>query len=243
MSRSNPTDNQPHPCTKWIDWAGGEDAGFWKYYDKEEKRDVSLGDAITFIPLDRTSTIKGFHEKTQSGIYSNEIRDIKQDVLVVKAHKGGTLAEGTYAQIKDRVKVQGGSFATVLYVAMKFDGVLSIASICFKGASLRPWMDFESKNRSELYKKAVTIKGYVDAKKGRTNYRHPETFALREVSPETDARAIELDKVLQAFLTTYFGRTRADAAKPADHVSEDIGSNEPPLPEESLAIDDDDIPF
>ena len=207
MSRSNPTDNTPHPCTRWIEWDGSN--GEFRYYDKEKKENVTLGNTLTFILLDQTATIRGWHDASASGIYSNEVRDIKQDVLVVKAFKGGLLAEGTYSTIRDRIIAQDGHFTANLYVAIKVGDELSIASVQLKGAALSSWMDFAKKNRVDIYKKAIRCKGYEEGTKGKIKFRTP-IFSIAEVSPETDAKALDCDRVLQEFLTGYFKRTRTE---------------------------------
>lgn len=239
MSRSNPTDNAPHPCTRWIEWDGSN--GEFRYYDKEQKKNVSLSDSLTFILLDQVATIKGWHDASDSGIFSNEVRDIKQDVLVVKAFKGGPLATGTYSQIRDRVIAQGGHFTANLYSAIKAGEDLAIASVQFKGAALNSWVEFSKKNRSELYKKAIRCKGYEEGKKGKIVYRTP-IFFLADVSPETDAKALDCDRILQEFLKSYFARPRAEQVAQPDPPD----SDEPP-PHTRLpgGIDelDDDIPF
>lgn len=240
MSRSNPTDNAAHPCVRWIEWDGSN--GGFRYYDKETKKNVSLEDGLTFILLDQVATIKGWHDASDSGIFSNEVRDVKQDVLVVKAFKGGTLAEGPYKQIRDRVIAQGGHFTANLYSAIKIGEELAIASVQFKGAALNAWVEFSKKHRSELYKKAVRCKGFDEGKKGKITFRTP-IFHLAEVTAETDARAIECDRVLQEFLKSYFGRTRVEqvATPPADLPAP---NGEPPPAKRGTFDDmDDDIPF
>ena len=215
MSRSNPTDNMPHPCTRWIEWDGSN--GEFRYYDKEKKENIPLGNKYTFILLDQLATVKGWHDASESGIFSNEIRDITQDVLVVKSFKGGPLAEGTYKTIRDRIIAHGGHFTANCYIAIKSDTGLAIASIQFKGAALSAWMEFGKKNRGELYKKAIRCNGFEEGKKGKITFRVP-IFSLTDVSPETDAKAIECDKELQEFLKGYFSRTRTEqvARPPAD---------------------------
>ena len=215
MSRSNPTDNLPHPCTLWMEWDGSN--GEFRYYDKEQKKNISLGNNLAFILLDQLATVKGWHDASESGIFSNEVRDIVQDVLVVKAFKGGTLAEGCYKQIRDRIIAHGGHFTANLYVAIKAGNELAIASVQFKGAALSSWMEFSKKNRGELYKKVVRCKGFEEGKKGKIVFRTP-IFGLAEVSPETDSKAIDCDRVLQEFLKSYFARTRVEQVEklPAD---------------------------
>ena len=246
MSRSNPTDNAPHPCVRWMEWDGTN--GEFRYYDKDKKEKVSLGNSMTFVLLDQLATIKGWHDASESGIFSNEIRDIVQDTLIVKAFKGGTLAEGAYKAIRDRIIAHGGHFTTNLYVAIKIGDDLAIASVQFKGAALSSWMEFSKKNRSDLYKKAIRCKGFDEGKKGKITFRTP-IFSLADVSPETDAKAIECDKELQTFLASYFKRTRSEQVaapvKPDNDAAPDydLGPPDDMPPRSDFSDMDDDIPF
>lgn len=229
MSRSNPTENSSHPATRWIEWDG--ENGALRYYDRAEKRNVGMGDKFTFILLDQLGTVKGWHDASDSGIYSNEVKDARAQPFLVKAFKGGVLAEGFYAQIKDRVAAFGGQYVTNLYVAMR-DGSspLAIASLQFKGAALREWMEFSKANRSDLYKKAIGIDGSKEGKKGSVTFKTP-TLKMRDITPETDAQATELDMQLQTFLKSYLSRTTAEnAAKPAAQEQEHEPEEQPPPP-------------
>ena len=227
MSRSNPTDATRNPAVRWFEWAGGTDGGFVRYYDKATEKQVSLGDAekggkFLFILLDELATVKGWHDASESSIYANEVRDTRQDILVVKAFKGGELASGLYANIKDRIVAVGGYFVSSCYIAFKDDeGKLQIGNIRFKGASLGAWMDFKKecpskkdasgKNVKAFYVDAVKIEGFEQQKKGGTTFRIPK-FALAPLSAETNAQAVALDAELQAFLSDYLKRPRVEAA-------------------------------
>jgi hypothetical protein len=124
MSRSNPTDGARNPASRWFEFASGVDGGFVRYYDKEAEKQVALGDAntggtFTLILLDELATVKGWHDASESGIFANEVRDTRQDILVVKSFKGGELASGLYADIKDRIVAVGGHFVSSCYIAYK----------------------------------------------------------------------------------------------------------------------------
>jgi hypothetical protein len=142
MSRSNPTDGIRNPSTRWFEFASGADGGFVRYYDKDAEKNVELGDAkeggkFLFILLDELATVKGWHDASESAIYANEVRDTRQDALVVKAFKGGELASGLYAGIKDRIVAVGGHFVASCYIAYKDGDALRLGNIRFKGAG--PW--------------------------------------------------------------------------------------------------------
>lgn len=243
MSRSNPNDqNNPNPSVRWYEWNG--EKGLVRYYDKDAKINVECPE-FTFLLLDQLGSVRGWHESSQSGIYSNEVRDTRQDAIVVKAFKGGTLAEGIYKDIKDRVNSLGGSFTANCYAAVKIDGELKIASIRFKGAALGAWMEFTKANRSQIYKQAIKIASFTEGKKGRVIFRVP-VFALTPLSEATNQIALGLDAELQEWLSGYLKRTTTEkvaAVETAHHVSdEDVaqGMDEGYGPPD---VTDDDIPF
>lgn len=237
MSRSNPHVNAPNPAQRWFEWNG--EKGTVRYYDKDAKENVDVSLPFAFLLLDELASVRGWHEASQSGIYSNEVRDTRTDILIVKAFKGGTLAEGVYKDIKDRVcsRAVGGAFNANCYMAFKNGGdELAMGAIRFKGSALGAWMDFRKDHRSELYNKAVEITGYTEGKKGRIVFRVP-TFGLRDVSKGTNNIAVALDAELQAYLTAYFGRRTGDQTEP---VSDSL----PPADDDhSQPLTDDDIPF
>jgi hypothetical protein len=251
VSRSNPNENGiPNPSTRWFEWNG--EKGVVRYYDKETQQNVEVGTDFTFLMLDQLGKVGGWHDASDSAIYSNEVKDTRQDVLIVKSFKGGIHAEGIYKDIKDRVGSIGGSFIASCYIAYKRDDGLAIGNIGFKGAALHAWSEFAKANRANLYKKAVRIKGYTEGQKGRVVYRVPQ-FALVDTTPETDKVAIALDAELQAFLKHYLTKNKRDQveATPAPHVGdEQVGESfgtddywqrrEPVAP---AVITDDDIPF
>lgn len=236
MSRSNPNDNgSPNPAVRWFEWNG--ETGSVRYYDKDTKQNVDVGSQFRFMLLDQLGSVRGWHEASESGIYSNEVKDTRKDVLIVKAFKGGTLAEGLYKDIKDRINTLGGQFVTNCYMAFKHDhDDLAIGSLRFKGAALNAWMEFCKANRSALYKKAIAITGYSEGKKGRVIFRVP-TFEVVDVSPETNDQAVSLDAELQEWLAGYLARnTREQVERQPAHEAEYEQDVPPPT-------EYDDIPF
>jgi hypothetical protein len=240
MSRSNPHENgTPNPAVRWFEWNG--ENGIVRYFDKDAKQNVDVGADFTFVLLDELGCVRGWHEPSQSGIYSNEVKDTRQDVLIVKSFKGGQLAEGLYKDIKDRVNTVGGQFNANCYIAFKNGGGdLSIGSLRFKGAALGTWMEFRKAHRSELYSKAVRIKGFTEGKKGRITFRMP-ILEIVDVSVADDRAAQRLDKQLQDYLAGYLKKTKRDQVDAAHVSDEDVaGSYDEQAPP---PLTDDDIPF
>lgn len=254
MSRSNPTDGARNPSTRWFEWAGGDEGGFVRWYDKETKQHIKMDGPFTFLLLDELSTVKGWHEPSESSIYANEVRDLRQDALVVKSFKGGELATGLYTSIKDRIVAKGGHYHASVYLAYKEGAELRIGNLGLKGAALGAWMDFKKaapmkkdvngKSLKAYFVDAVTVAGFVEAKKGGTTFRVPK-FALKEVAEATNLQAVALDTELQAFFAEYLKRPRAEAVKPPETNGDTPPDDDTPPPEHRGAFDDmaDDIPF
>jgi hypothetical protein len=135
MSRSNPTEGTRNPSTRWFEWAGGEEGGYVRFYNKETKAQVPVEGAFTFLLLDELSTVKGWHEASESSIYSNEVRDTRQEVLVVRSFEGGELASGIYTSIRDRIVALGGHYCVSLYLGYKDGDGLKIGNLNLKGAA------------------------------------------------------------------------------------------------------------
>jgi len=224
MSRSNPTDNTPNPCTRWFEWNGS--AGDIRYYDKEKKENVIVGDKFSFMLLDEMNAVSGWHEASESRIYSNEVRDTKQEVFVVKSFKGGELAHGLYATQRDRITAIGGYFQQNCYIAYKDGDTLKLGSLQLNGAALGAWVDFKKncpssmvngKSVKDIYAKAIRITGSTEGKKGSIKFKMP-AFAIAPITEQANADAAELDKQLQAYLTSYLSRTKVEQVQvpPAD---------------------------
>jgi hypothetical protein len=228
MSRSNPTEKQPNPASRFYEWSGKN--GNLTHYDKDKKEEVKTEIPFTFLLLDELATIKGWHDPSDSGIYSNEVRDTRGDVLVVKSFKGGTIAEGLYSQIKDRIKAQGGHFVANLYIAYRDQEKLVLGALQFKGAALHAWSDFRREHPEEVYKKAVSIIATKEGKKGSVTFQTP-IFDLKDVSEKTNTEAKEIDSELQKYLGSYFKRTKVE------QVQEPVGATA------SSSAEDDEIPF
>jgi hypothetical protein len=238
MSRSNPNENSnPNPAVRWFEWNG--EKGIVRYYDRDLKQNVDVGSDFRFILLDQLGSVRGWNDATDSGIYSNEVKDTRQETLIVKSFKGGTIAEGIYRDIKDRVNAAGGQFVANCYIAFKNGNGLAIGSLRFKGAALGSWMEFCKANRGVLYEKAIKIHGFTEGKKGRIVYRMP-VLEIAELSDESNAAATALDKELQEFFSAYLKRPKREQIE--DDV--DSGAHES-YPDEttSTPLTDDDITF
>lgn len=194
MSLSNP--KATNPCRKFIEFKG--DSGVFQYWDKEAKANVQLKMPVSFIVLDELCNIQGFSDSAQAGIYSNEVRNLNDQVLNVRVFKSKISKMGRYADIKGDIAAMGGKFCKSVYAALIHGDNLELVNFQLKGISFKSWLD----KTVDLSASAVTIKGCTDGKKGAVKYKIPVYEAL-PVSKELMEKAVVMDKALQSFLNTY----------------------------------------
>lgn len=235
MSRSNPTPQSP--VNRYFNWSGA--TGKLQYYDHEAEKRVDVKLPFRFLVLDELSTIGGYSDSAQSGIWSNDVRSTK-DTLIVRTRMG-VIANGDYASIKDYLKGAGGRYARSLFIAYQpeggEDGELAIGKMKLVGSSLGAWFDFQRKNR--VYDGGIAITGSTTDTKG-SNTFHVPTFETADVSSEEDVTANDLDRELQAYLNTYLSRSiHRDPAEDADLGTDDDDESEP----QNKPIDLSEIPF
>lgn len=231
MSRSNP--QLKNPAKRFIQWRGGEEkGGVLEYYDKQDEQTVDVPIPFTFLVLDELNTISGFSDRDKSSYWSNEVRNLQTDELIVKT-SAGTKARGVYADLDD-VKSKGAKYAKSVYIAFKDEtGELVIGNIKIMGAALTAWIEFQKKwNVNDI---AVKLAGVKKAKKGSTIYFIP-VFEALEVTEATNQAALELDKELQSFLNSYLNRKPEEAVVVDDEAADDDTTTEDD--EEIEEIDD-----
>lgn len=213
MSRSNNTEVK-NPAKVFFEWAGGK--GCIKYFDKlagEKGENVEVALPFTFLVLDRLSCISGFSDADKSGFWSNEIRDTRTEKLTVRTKKG-IVAEGLYnSPAIDKAKTAGAQYAQSVYIAFyDNDKNLLIGNIKFTGSGIGPWIEFLKKN--DVYNGAVKLTKNPELKtKGSNRYYEP-AFSMLEVTPDSNDKAMALDKELQEYFKSYFKRNETEVAPP-----------------------------
>lgn len=140
--------NLQNPARVWVRFKAGKDQGFFEGYDKdqeeESERVVNLGEALNIIPLFEHYGVEGFNNESAKGFYSNEVKDITNDILSVKL--GNELfATGRWSEIREKVKSAGGKFANVVYFAFfqrgkKNEILPRIGATKLSGASANVWI-------------------------------------------------------------------------------------------------------
>lgn len=171
------------------------------YYDKEQQKKVPMELPAYVVVLDELSSISGFNEKFNCGIYSNEVKNVKSDILYVKSFKGDFAKEGLYHDIKGDVNSAGGKYTKSLYALLILrneDNV--IVNIKLNGAALNAWID----SKIDTQKNIVCINNkFNEGKKGKVIY-HTPVLTAHDITDEIAKEAIEADKVLQEYFKSKF---------------------------------------
>jgi hypothetical protein len=194
----SPTSN---PATKFLDWKSNDKC--FEYYDKEKGEKVSLHLPVRFVVLEELHTVSGWNDATSSGIYSNEVKFISKETMVVKPFKGNEIARGLYKDIKDKITSAGGRYNKSIYVMLE-DGTL--ANIKLKRAAVQKWGEFTQKGKQRLADEWVIVKDVQKGKKGAVTFYTPDFMFERSLS-ESEAEIADANfDVLEAYLKTYLAK-------------------------------------
>lgn len=209
MSISNP--RLENPCKKFIEFKG--DTGIFQYYDKDKGENFQLQTPFYFIVLDELSSIRGYNKFLKTGLYSNEIRSIKNDVLNVRSFKGGLQIIGKYSDIKDRCFNEGGKFSKSVYALLiTAENEYELVNFQFHGASFSGvgeksqsgWMNKKFNVEKMGVKVAKTEMGAI----GKTKFSAPifQPIPIQGKHQKFWDIAIEEDKKLQKYLNAYLDK-------------------------------------
>ncbi|MFA9239446.1 MAG: hypothetical protein ACEQSQ_06095 [Candidatus Paceibacteria bacterium] len=225
-----------------MEW--NSEKGQFKYYDKETKENVDIPLPVKFYVLDELATIKGFSDKHQSGLWSNEVKNITtQKLKVVGKDKSGklfTVAEGFYQSIKDTLAANGAKYTRSLYAAMLNDkDEYEIVNFQLKGAAFSGWLDFCNAKKVSIMTDEITCSDFKREKKGATKYTIP-IFTSELASEEGNEAAITLDEELQEYLKAYFEKTQAEVEYVDDKVTK---GSKTTRTEDFDEDDENDLPF
>lgn len=240
MSRSIDISRTPNPAKKFLQW--DSDTHQFKYWDKElpNAKDSTKKGANVFIPLpfqflvlDTLHTMSGFSDQDSAGYYANEVRDIKKERISLKM-KGKEVINGLYEDIKG--KANGSRYAQSVYIAFfekdaNGNKNLVMGNIKMEGASLGAWIEF-CKDR-KVTEGAIKVANFKFVEKNKkVNWNEP-VFEAIVVKPETDAKAMEMDGVLQAYLKEYFNTPIATT--PVDQIDVVEGTQKSTYSQEQIS--------
>jgi len=224
------------PVKKYLSWSSNEKC--FTYWDKEAKENKKLPIPIKFIHYDEMATIKGWHDASGSGIYSNEVKSTKNEPLSVRAFKGGEIANGLYQDIKSKVNSAGGDYHVSLYAELNGE----IVNFSFKGAALMTWSDFAKENRKSFLGNYVNVVGALDAKKGSVKYSTP----VFQIGASIEASASDLADKNYDGLKDYFNARKSNSNSAAEEVSSytiEVPQQESSIPSFSEPADSSELPF
>lgn len=238
----NKTEGTSNPATKFLEWNSSNKC--FSYYDKELKsklisegktekeiREGKLANVLVKLPvkfqfLEEFHTIKGFHEGSEAGIYSNEIKFISTEELKVRSFKSKEpLAEGLYKDIKDKVKSFGGKYGKSVYALL--DG--EIVNFQLYGASISPFMFFTNGDKKKgvkghnylLETNFIEVKDFTDEKKGANKYTAP-VFSIGETyKPEEAELAAEKYQDIVTYFDKYTSKN-VEVEKPETEEEDDL---------------------
>jgi hypothetical protein len=181
------------PVKKYLSWSSNDKC--FTYYDRETKeRNKKIAIPLKFIHIDELATIKGFHEPTQSGIYSNEVRSTKKEILTVK-YKAGDLAKGLYQDIKLKVNDAGADYHASIYILLNGE----LVNLAIRGSVIAAWSAFTKDNRKNFLGSYVEVAGSVDEKKGAVKYSVPVFKAGGAIEVSVSEKAEEAYDALQVY--------------------------------------------
>lgn len=220
MSLSKPRENSsPVKRHFKVKGASGELA-YWSKADNEEK---TVETPFSFVVLDVLNAVAGYHESSKSGIWSNEIRDTRDERLTVRS-RDGVLVEGLWSEISDRAKALGGKFANSVFIGFKDGDELAIGNILLSGAALSAFFDFK-KGKNLDNDPGVSITGFDGPfKKGRTEYFVPKFGSW---TPNDLSAAEGLDRTLQDYLSGSASTKSEEASAPSYSAPQQTSFGEP----------------
>jgi len=241
MSRVEQSSLQKNVASKMLQWKSVDAA--MSYYDKDSKENVTLPLPFEFVVLLKDYvSFNGFHEATNKGFWSNEVKNPNDMVHIrcgndiVKSFK-----KSDWKTVKELPELKGCKYTQIAYVSATLpeDDEPQIYRIMLNGASLTGgitvdkktgkehadqetdgWIRFTNKlcktDANMLFKVSVVINGSKSKKNGAVNYTLP-VFEAKELDPDdketNDLYEVQYKQVLDWF-TYYNAEQRKFDANP-----------------------------
>ena len=199
MSRlDRPVQKSSNPASKFLSWKSNDKA--FAYYDKDKQENVLVKLPLKMVFLEHYHTVKGWNDKTESGIYSNEVYAIGSEEVSVKAFKGGEIASGLYKDIKPKIQAAGGVYHRSVYVMLE-DG--SIANLSIKGSAVSSYSDFYKESNHLLDNQWFLVDKAIDGKKGAVKFSTPNFLIGEVLTRDEDAQVVKAAAILQDHINNY----------------------------------------
>ncbi len=212
-----PERKSQNPAKKFLSWKSDDKC--FSYYDKQKEENVKVELPLNIVILEHYHTVKGWHDKSESGIYSNEVFAIGSDELEVKAFKGGLIAKGLYKEIKGQIKDAGAHYSRSIY-AVTND--LEIINISLKGSGVSAYSDFiQDFGDNNFDKHWVKISGAKELKKGKVTYSVPVFEKGAKIKDKS--KLMPFAEELQEYMLEYLNETPPNRERSAvdSYESED----------------------
>lgn len=211
ISHNTETSKSSNPTSKYLDWKSNDKA--FEYYDKNAGEKVKVGLPLKFVFLQHYHTVKGWHDPSESNIYSNEVFYIGSEQMTVRSFGNKKknlpaveIASGIYTEMKPKIISAGGKYHRSVYVMLE-DG--TIANLSFKGAVVREWSDFMEKNKNLVDGQWIEVNSAKDQKKGSIKYSTPEFTIGSNLTAKQSSQADSVASELKSYLDGYFNKEEA----------------------------------
>jgi len=194
----------------------------WYYWDKllneGEGSDVKVDLPISFIWLETASSIMGFSKEENAAVWSNEVLDLRSQVLNVRIGKD-TRVEGIYNTIKDEVKGVGGKFCSAVYTLVDTEQGPEVWRFLMKGSANSAWISFSNRQKNKNSKIVCFETKVVEGQLG--TYEEP-VFKYMPLSAEESKLA---DQISAEFVEPYFEYMLASKENKIDRTSVNVDAD------------------
>lgn len=244
-----------NPAKHFFQWKSEHQK--FAYYDKVEKKNVFVELPLKFLAISRYKTVKGWNQKKEGALISNEVKDLKDEITVNFYPKNGNdkqvIAKGTWNDIKATVENWDGKYTESVYVMLP-DGTL--ANLQLSGASLSTWFEFQKNQSERFFNDWVVVNGFKEGKQGAVTYTYPVFEWGTSLDAESQLRADVADETIGQYEESYFGKSvepKENFRERSEVDKHEMNQNKPPVPpsevdaelamHEELANAEDDLPF
>jgi len=172
-----------NPATLKLTWDNTHHT--FKVYDKVLKVSKLIDLPFKCLVLDNYKCISGWCEKESNSYYSNEVKNLTNEPLIVKVGNTTVIA-GKYNDIKDNLSLMKAKYSESLYVMLP-NG--TIANIILTGSNVKAWFDFRGEAKQDIVKKWIGFANPQMQKKGKIEWSTPEIKLLEDISNDDLARA------------------------------------------------------
>lgn len=171
------------------------ETGKFSYYDKDKKENINVPlyqDPLGFILLSTGYNISWFDKANKCKVYSNEIKYLKDEKLIVRSMKGWIIVEWLYSEIKDTLATKDYK----LHLCITFLDGTEVNRIAFKAAAF--YKVSEALKKINIVKNKVMCTWMEEWKQGKITYQMPIFVEGWEINKEEDERANDMLDIIKA---------------------------------------------